>query len=267
MKTLILNSTHLVGSDNNVLTYNFPTGSVQFKDNKVGLGRLSMYYSWENVSSTNNAWSYTWIDGTVVTADLPAGFYTVSDMNAYLQSIMISNGHYLKSSTGGNVFYVELTTNAVYYTVQLNCYAVPTSLSTGWTNPGTWSLPTTAKTPQATISTLSSLIGISAGTYPSITQSSNYSTQSTSTPQITPVQSVLIACSLISNPLSNPTNLMYSFSPNVTYGSLLSIEPAKSVLNDIQDGAYNQITIRFYDQTFTPLKIKDPNIVLLLEIA
>lgn len=267
MKTLIMNSTHLVGTDNNVLTYNFPTGSVQFKDNKVGLGRLSMYYSWENVSSANNAWSYTWIDGTVVSVSLPAGFYTVSDMNAYLQSIMISNGHYLKNASSENVFYIELVTNAVYYTVQLNCYAVPTSLSTGWTNPGSWSLPVTAKTPQATISSLSSLIGIPAGTYPSTIQSTNFSTQSTSTPQITPVQSVLITCSLINNPLSNPTTLLYSFSPNVTYGSLLSIEPAKSALNDIKDGAYNQVTLRFYDQTFSPLKIKDPNIVLLLEIA
>lgn len=266
MKTLILNSTHLVGSDNNVLTYNFPAGSVHFKDNKIGLGRLSMYYSWENVTSSNGGWSYTWTDGTVVSCILPAGFYTVSDMNAYLQSIMISNGHYLKNSSGENVFYLELVTNSVYYTVQLNSYAVPTSLTTGWTNPGSWTLPTTAKTPQLTISTLSALIGITAGTYPSTTQSTNYSTQSTTTPQITPVQSVIMTCSLISNPLSNPTNLFYSFSPDVTYGSLLNIEPSKSCPNDIKDGAYNQLTIRFYDQTFTALKIKDPNIVLLLEI-
>lgn len=269
MKTIILNSSNIDSTNNNVFRYKFPAGSAHFQNNRIGLSRISLYYSWENISSTNNKFSYTWVDGTSVSVTLPAGFYTVDDINSYMQSVMVTNTHYLVNSSGDYVYYLELVTNSTYYAVQLNSYPVPNALPSGWSNPGVWALPASAKTPQFTVPTsnsITSIIGFSSGTYPSATQSTNYSKTSDSTPQVTPTQSLVMTCNLINNKLSIPADLMYSFSPNVTYGSLIIVDPPQPIMNDIRDGSYQDLVIRFYDQDLSPVTIKDKNVVILLQI-
>jgi len=267
MKTIILNSSNIVGGQNNQLVYAFPQGAVNFQGNRIGLSSLSIYYSWPNINPGNGGWSYTWIDGTVINITLPAGFYDVKAMNAYLQSKMVENNHYLVDSAGNFVYYLELATNATFYAVQINSYPVPTALPVGWTKPGAWAFPGVARTPQLTITTLSPLLGIAAGNYPPAPQATAYSILSTVAPQITPVQSVLMSCSLINNDLSVPSNLFYSFSPNnVEYGSIVSVVPSEPVMSYIQDGQYASFQIRFFDQSLNPLTILDPNMVLLLQI-
>lgn len=267
MKTIILNSSNIVGGQNNQLVYAFPQGAVTFKNNRIGLSSLSIYYSWPNINSSNGGWSYTWVDGTVVDITLPPGFYDVKAMNAYLQSKMVDNSHYLVDSAGNFVYYLELATNATFYAVQLNSYPVPTALPVGWTKPGAWAFPGVARTPQLTIGSLSPLLGITADIYPLVPQATAYSILSTVAPQITPVSSVLMSCSLINNDLSVPSNLLYSFSPNVGYGSLISVVPSEPVMSAIQDGQYANFQIRFFDQDLNPLTILDPNMVLLLQIS
>lgn len=269
MRTLILNSSNISStSGNNVLTYTFPQGSVTFKSNKVGLQAVSLYYSWQNVSASIS-WSYKWVDGVTYPMTLPAGFYAVSDFNSFIQATMYANGHYLVNSSGSNVYYLELQTNSVYYSVQLNSYAVPTALPSGWSKPSsaTWSFPASATTPQLIIpSGLSSLLGITTGTYPSVSQTTNYSHLSDTTPQITPVQSVVMTCSLINSRYSNPATLLTCFSPNVTYGSLISVTAHQPVMNEIQDGSYTSFMLQFFDQSLNSLAIKDSNLVVLLVI-
>ena len=266
MRTIILNSNHSVSSDNNEYRYSFPAGCATFKNNTIGLSKATMYYSWENIKATNNGLSYTWVDGTEVTVDPDAGYYTVDDLNSYLQSKMISEGHYLLDSNGDYVYYLQLRENSVYYSVQIDCFAVPTSLPSGYTKAGTWDFPDTASTPQVTVGSICDVLGFTAGTYPTEVQSSDYSVLSDYTPQVTPVLSVYVTCSLVNNNLSIPSDLLYCFTPDVDYGSSFSIEPQAPVHYEIQDGSYNQLTVRFYDQDMSPLVIKDPNIVILLEV-
>lgn len=109
-------------------------------------------------------------------------------------------------------------------------------------------------------------MGFSAGTYPSVSQSTNYSILSTSTPQVTPVQSIIVTCSVISSKYSIPSNVIHSFSPNVTYGSLIKDTPSQPIMNDIADGRYNSLTVQFLDQSFNRVTIQDSNIVVLLVI-
>ncbi|NBP02411.1 MAG: hypothetical protein EBU90_20300 [Proteobacteria bacterium] len=197
MRTIILNSSNLDSgnSNNNVFKYTFPSGAVNFKDDQIAVTQVSLYYSWYNINSSlynNNSFSYTWIDGTIVNVTLPNGSYAVSDINSYLQSVMVSNGHYLVDSTGNYVYFLEFTTNTVYYAVQLNAYAVPTSSSasaSSYTKPSgaTWSYPSSTKTPQLTISSTNNfykIVGFSAGTYPSTQQSSTYSFKSDIVPPV-----------------------------------------------------------------------------------
>ena len=249
-----------------------------FENEELAVASISIYYSWPNITSTynNQSFSYTWIDGTVVSVTIPEGFYTVPDINSYLQSVMVTNKHYLTTSTGSYVYYLELLENATYYAVQLNAYAVPTAAQAaalGYSLPAgaTWVLPVAATTPQLTISSTNNfktIIGFSAGTYPSVAQSTTYSLTSNSgtAPQVTPVSSVIVCCDKLDNPYAIPDSVMFSLSPDTSYGSLISSRPSEFAWIDLKDGYHNELTISIVDQNFSPLPIKDTNIVVQLMV-
>jgi hypothetical protein len=275
MRTIIFNSTNVVAGDNSKFTYKFPVGAVNFKDEQVAVSSVSLYYSWFNITAnnSNNTYSYYFPTGSSRTLFGPYtitdGFYTISQLNSYIQNQMISNGHYLVDANGNNVYYLELTTNSTYYAIQINAYSVPTSLPSGYTRPSNWAgYPTTANTPQFVVSSnnITSVFGLSAGTYPSSLTTTNFSQLSTFTPQVSPTQSIIVACSLVRNPLSNPNNLIYAFAPTgTTFGSLISVQPSGHLsFIDVYDGPYTEITLQFLDQNFSPLKILDTNLVVML---
>jgi hypothetical protein len=280
MKTLIINGNNVVaGTANSTYKYDLPNG-VQFKNQQIAVSSVNMFYSWPNISTAstygnynNNTYTYTWTDGSVNTVTMPDGFYDVSTLNAYLQSVMVTNTHYLTDSSGDYVYYLEWQENSSRYSVQLNSYAVPSSLPTGYSNPGSWSLPTSAKTPQVTISSSNNfykVIGFDSGTYPFSTQSTTYSKLSANfsrVPQVTPVSSVIMTCSIVDNRYSIPDSIIYSFAPeNVTYGSQITIQPPEMTWVDIQDGQFNSVTIVFLDQDKNRLPIIDTNLVILFSI-
>lgn len=277
MKTLIISSKHLVENGNNdTYKFKFPS-SVEFKNDQIALSNISVYYSWFNINSSlynNNSFSYKWVDGITYSVSYPDGaYYTISELQAYFYSVMYANKHYLYNSTTDDVLvYLEFVENTTFYGVSFNSYVVPTSLPSGYTLPSgaTWSLPSgSAKTPQIIISSSNNfgdLIGFSSGTYPSSVQSSNYSFVSDYTPNISPVQSVVVQCSLINNYYSVPNNLLYSFTPNVSFGSLINISPSEYTYVDIQDGQYTEFTLSFVDQSLETISINDSNIVVLLTV-
>jgi hypothetical protein len=261
---------------NDTYRFKFPS-TVEFKDDQVALSNISIYYSWYNINSTlynNNSFSYRWIDDVVYTVSFSDGaYYTIADIQSYFYSVMFKNKHYLINSVDGDILvYLEFVENSTFYGVSINSYAIPTVLPTNYQIPqgATWSLPVgTAKTPQIIFSdsnNFKDLVGFSAGTYPSIVQSTNFSITSNNTPNISPVQSLLVQCSLINNYYSVPNTLLYSFSPNVTFGNLITINPSEYTYVDIQDGQYTEFLIKFSDQLLNQVDIKDSNIVILLTI-
>ena len=269
---VIINQSNLItnGGLNNVYRYVFP-GSASFKNAKIAVSNVQIYYSWQNINTyySNNTLSIIFPTGsgtTTLNITIPSGSYSVADLNAYIQSQMVTNKFYLIDSNGNYVYYLELVENAVLYSLQLNTFPVPTSLPSGYTNPG-WSLPTTSYTPQLIVpsTSIQSLLGFTAGTYPPTQQTTTYSAISTSTPQVSPVSSVLLGCSLVCNRLSNPQSVLYSFSPGgVSYGSLIQSNAYQYSWVDIQDGTYNSVDITFYDQNFNALQIIDTNIIIFL---
>lgn len=288
MKTLIVNSDDVIDTVyNDTYKYSFPTGAVQFKDDSIALVNLSIYYSWFNITSSstggkynNNNFSYRWYNnagGSVFNITIPDGNYSISDLNAYLQSQMIANGHYLVDSAGDYVYYMELKSNSTYYTCNFFSYPVPTSLPVGWSNPAGMTFPIIASTPQliilsvnnavSTINNFGKVIGFDAGTYPPVNQNSNYSVSSTKAPQVSPVSSIILTCNAINNTYSNPSTILYSFSPSsVQFGSLIQVSPPELSFIDIQDGNYTDITFQFYDQSFNRLAINDSQILMLFNI-
>lgn len=279
MKTLIINSSNLVPSSfNNEYKYVFPQGSVTFKDDVLAVASISLYFSFFNIAGpnstaqyNNNKFAYRWIDGIEYEIELPDGYYEYTTINEYLQFTMIGNGHYAITDTGSFAYYLELLSNTTFYAVQFVCSAVPTSLPSGWTAGPGLVLPAVPTTPQIVIDALTNfktVVGFLPGVYPPVPQDQTYTVLSQLTPQISPVQSIIMQANLLNNKYALPSSLLYSFAPaGVQFGSLITISPPSLLLNDIQNGAYNDLTISFTDQNLNKLYMKDTNIVVLLMIT
>jgi hypothetical protein len=293
MRTLILNSSNIVaGTNNSILRYNFSGGGVNLvKGQKLALASLQMYYSIFNITAANrnNVFSYVWVNGTTYTVTVPDGFYDIVALNNYLRFTMVQNTHYLTTTTGDFVYLLSLGTNAVRYSIQLNCFRISTAIATAnsWSLPSgaTWVLPTNTIVPELVVPSLTTsnfglIIGFNAGTYPNAviagvppgqTQTPAYTTDqsflSTYTPQVTPLSSFILTCSLINNNYAVPNNLIYSFSPQGTVGSQFTVAPNQYVFIDVNPGQYNSFDVQFIDQNFRPIVIQDPNMVIQIVVS
>ena len=81
---------------------------------EMAISQATIPYSWYKITSNyaNNSFSFQWPTGVYTAFTIPDGFYTVSDLNAYIQQVCITNGWYLIDGTGSNVYYVNLSINA-----------------------------------------------------------------------------------------------------------------------------------------------------------
>lgn len=282
MRTIIINGNNVVpNSLNDTYKYSFPNGAVTFFNDQIAVASISIYFSWFNITSAstasgynNNTYTYTWYDAagaSTHTVVMPDGYYEIKDLNAYLQYVMVQNGHYLVDPSGDFVYYLEWITNQTYYATQLNSYPIPTALPALWTNPAGLTFPLVATTPQVTIlptNNFGKVVGFNAGTYPPAVQATNYSKLSDFAPQITPVNSLIMTCNLLNNTYANPNTLLYSFNPAGTqFGALIDIQVPQFAFVDILDGQYTDFTIQFYDQDLNRITIQDPNVVILLAIG
>ena len=289
MRTLILNSNGVVvGSNNSKFVYTFPNGGYTFKDDAIALQELAMYFSSFNITTTynNKSFSYIWVDGTTNVITIPDSFLQIDDINAYMQSVMVANKHYLLTATGSYVYLLEMVINQSRYAVQLNSFLISIAIAATnvWTLPAgaTWVLPTLPILPYLVVPTTNNfglLIGFEAGQYPAgviagaqpaQTQTPSFATSqsilSSKAPQITPFTSFLVFCSLVNNKAVIPNQLIFSFTPtNATFGALQSYKPnAELAWNKVEDGMYNQFIVEFRDQLGNPVSFQDPNTLITL---
>lgn len=258
-------------STNNRYIYNLPR-TIEFKKTKVALTTCNLFFSWFNITSAigNNTLSIEIPEGassTTLNITIPDGYYTTSTLNAYLQSELVSAGYYLVNSDGDFVYYIEIIDNLTRYVIQYNAYVVPTTLPSGWTNPGSWSLPTTSNlTPATTLpSGIGSYLGFDAGTYPSTISSAgaDYSKLSDNTPEQDQITSVVIACSVVSNRYVNPSDNLYSFSPSTfSFGQLINERPNDLIFVNVNDGYARQIVVEFRDQLNRAIQLNDTDVLV-----
>jgi hypothetical protein len=270
---ITLNKTNLVenNQNNNVFRYRFP-GTASFKDTKIALSQCSTFYSWRNITARfeNNTFQYIWTDGSgssTHTVLFPDGFYSVSNLNTFLQSVMISNGHYLVNDNGDNVYYLELIENPTFYSVQLNVFPFPTALPALWTNPNSLTFPASPSTPQFVIpnNNFAVLIGYIPDTYPSTIQTTTQSFLSNTTPQLNTISNIILSCNLVNNRYANPTSILFSFNAaGVQYGGLIDSSPNEVIFYDVQEGSYQFVEITFLDQTLNAVQLLDPDVIITL---
>lgn len=289
MKTIIMNSTHLVqDGQNNKFVYRFPN-SVQFKKSTIAFASCSMYYSWFNVASSlsNNSFSYNWMNAlnvaTTYTIAVPDGLYEISTLNQLLQYKMIQNGHYLVNSSGQNVYYAEFAVNPERYAIQINTFQFPTALPVGWTNPAAVPFPAQTFNPIITLpANINNIFGYIAGFSTNQNQNNAYvppasdyvsklangtlSYISTKAPNVQPNNSLLFSMSNIDNAYAVPTSILYSLVPTVAPGEIIVDRPPNYIWGRMIDGTYNELRLTILGSDLQPIKINDPSITIVLVI-
>lgn len=286
-RTIILNSSNIVtGSGNSAFQYNFPLGGIQFHDEFVAVQQVSFYNSVFNITELNgnNSFSYIWVDGTTVQVQMPDSYLELAEINAFMQSVMISKGHYLLTSTGSFVYLLQIVVNPSRYADQVNSFLISTAIATSnsWTLPvgATWVLPTNQICPIFVVppTNFQQVIGYSAGRYPNATitggqpaqvQTPAYLTTqsflSTFAPQIIPQPNYLATCSLVNNRLSVPSQLIYSVTPSgVNFGELYVNQINDLAFNKIENGLYSNFVFRFVDSLGNAIIFQDPNFLILI---
>ncbi len=265
---LIINNTNLYPSTfNNVFRYIPPSGAFTFKrGSRVSIGSISIFYSWFNFTTSygNDSFSIDFSGYGTLTITVGNQNLNVSDLNSYVQQQMIAANLYLVDSNSQNVYYFEILENAAAYAIQVNLFPVPSILPVGWTNPG---MPLSGFCPVFNVpnTNFQNVIGYTAGSYGSPTSTVTESFLSTFTPQVSPVQSILVGCSLLRNYYNTNPTILYSFtSAGTTFGSLIESSPFFPRYTPIYPGTYSYIDIIFTDQDGVPLPINDTNLTITL---
>lgn len=262
---IILNQNN--AENDHTYTYRFSKGAIHLKGASIALAECNIFYSWGNIEPqfNNNTFQIIYPDNTVpgfteYTISMPYGNYTIEDINQYLQQWQINNNKYLVKD-GKNHYFIELVANPQTYKIQLIMYDIPTSAA-GYDNPAGMVFPSVVS--KATLVTLDNgfadLIGFARS-------SAFFSAESTKTPEMSPISSVLMSCNLINSAFSNPSNILYSFvSGSTPYGRMISVQNQSVEFIKIQDGVYRELTIKFMDDKFRPLYIKDRSLIIYLLI-
>jgi hypothetical protein len=236
-----------------------------------------MYNSFYNISASqygNTQITFPWFDGTIYNRTIPDGYYSLAELNPWLQQQFIINKLYCTNSNNSqNIYFVQFQTNSVLYKAQIDVYYMPSSANAtlyGYQKPSTatWNFPTTNTMVQLTInSNLKSYFGFSTQTtFGSITPAQNMNYLSDICPIVSPVFSIFLGCNLVVSNYNQIANLFSQFPISAAYGNLIKIESSIDALISIAPGIYSEILISLWNQDNNPLVFIDPELTLFLII-
>lgn len=202
MNSLHISTSNAKTSQNNILKYRFKT-PMQV-DGYIALSSINVWYNWKNITAAagNNTLSYKKKGESAVDIVLPDGSYSVGDLNNYLHYIMKEKGDLEEAEEGSedeDKYGISLFENAVYNRISVVLL-------------DDWEITFKAGLAK-TLGALHRLTTVKAtANLPFV-------------PQLEPVKAVQVHCNLVSNKYQSDSSLLYNFTPNLSYGSLLSVEP------------------------------------------
>jgi hypothetical protein len=262
VRTLIINSSNYVVGSGNKYEYRFPQTAKFAAGSSIAVANLAIYNSIQNVTERRG-------NNTIT-----LNFLGTDDINYYLQSQMVINGLYMTANDGAdNVYFLEIVINSIRYSTSLNFYAIPTSAEAtqkGYVKPAsaTWEFPVGSQCPSLTFNQpFANLLGFTFGTYPATLQSTNIQLLSTQTPVISPVDSSIFTCNLMSSKYSIPSDVFYSVPISASLGNLILFNNTSLVYNDIIPQHFSSVIITIYDQLFLPVVLLDKELTLTLSIS
>jgi hypothetical protein len=273
-KTIVINSSNYIQGSGNKYIYKFPQTSYFPTGSGVGVSNIAIYNSIQNITEKrgNNKLTLSWL-GVVYNILIPDGYYSVSDLNYFLQNFCIINHLYVTANSGAdNVYFFEVVINSIRYSTSLNFYAIPTeseATNLGYIKPdaANWNFPESPECPSLSFNQqFGNLLGQTFGTYPSELSSTNVQFLSTQTPVISPVDSLIFTCNLVNSKYSIPPNILLTVPISSSLGSLINPHISSIVYNDILPQHFSDLHITVYDQLFNSVNLLDKELTLTLII-
>lgn len=221
---------------------------------------------------------------------IPDGYYTADTLNKYLQQVMIGNKIYITDGINAqtSLFYIEITQNTAYYSLQVNIHPLPSSLSSSQALPigASWTLINdgTKYNPQLIINEgLQEWFGFSSTTSDIYTSYDInkflYIPKAVTTlngvdlyylsdvcPKVNTINSLVLCCNLINSEYSIPSNVFFNIPLNASFGNMIVVNPFDPSLCNVRGGMEQNIEISFFDTNFNPVAIRDIDVTLTLVI-
>jgi hypothetical protein len=235
------------------------------QDKHIALTSASLYFSWRNITSSNNKCSYIWIDDVNYSVELPIGFYEITDIRTYFQYVLTQNGHIMvNTETNSTIYFIDLLVNNTKYSIDIITYPVPTTLPEGFTSSITF--PSVAKNPRLKLPAgMSDIFGYDEG-FTTNAGSEIQTYNSPKAPNVSPNSSVLLVCDQVNNEFSS-LGILYAISPSVGIGSLIIDRRSQPIYSKLKNGSYTHLTFRIISsKTFKPIEIVDSLINLIFSI-
>lgn len=269
VQTILLNNGNSTFKDVHKLVHNFGRNASLFK-HSIALSQLTLPYSWYNITADygNNTFSYNWPAATPVQIDMtiPDSFLEINQISDYMQFIMAQNYHYLVKDEGLSTeeikYLISWSVNVSAYRVTFIFDPLPTVLpdadgfdipsAASWLAPGADANPTLI----ITNAEFGKLLGQSAATLGA--GATHTEVNGDLVPQIQPATSINIECNFVANDIQLTRNL-YSFAPDVPYGSFITLNPTYPIFHKVLPQSYADIEISFVDQNDNKIDIVDPN--------
>ena len=200
----------------------------------VALSNLSIYYTCKKIKSSYNNNKFkisapTWSEEF----ELPDGSYSISDIQDYFEYILKKHSESVDNPSIR--IYVNRIENRITFKIKNGYYL---ELLT----------PETMK-----------LLG---STESKTTKNKN----GENVPHLEVIELVLVHCNLVNNDYQQDSRILYTFVPNKTFGSLFDISPTNHVFLRTFNSEFQEINIRFADQTGKPLEVEDRiNVTLIIK--
>ena len=179
---------------------------------EIGLMSASIWYSYYNISSQYGNTSLRYNNGTTwKTVNITPGTYQLTDINAYLQAVMLANGD-TGTNADGTLYYISITAN-------YNTGSSIVTLSNSYEL-------------DLSVSNLCSLLGFPSEiiTYQGATQSPN-PVDITNGITTLYIHNSMVDSSYVNG--SGTSDVLYSFVPSTPPFSLITLQPFKLVFTPV----------------------------------
>jgi len=265
MSCIIINANNITNTTSNSTFQVDFDRSINLNDKHISLTSASLYFSWRNITTSNNKFSYIWVDDIENSVELPIGLYEISDIKSYFQFVMSQNNHVMTNTeTGSTIYFIDFIVSNTAYSIDILTYPVPASLPTGYTSSITFI--GMEKNPRLTLPAGINAIFGYVEDFTTDSGSSILTFNSSLAPNVSPDNSVLIVCDQVLNEFSNLV-ILYALSPSVGIGSLIVDKPAYPIYSKLLNGSYNHYTfIILSSKSFRPIELIDPEINFIFSI-